>query len=130
MRLVPRQDPRDILAKLEAYAHQFDPRIKVTGRGMPAAVTSYVDHPLMQAAGESCIYGFGKKPLYIGSGGTIGAVPEFQRVYPGKPIVLIAQSLLSDGYHAPNENFKLEQATKGMKAIAYLFNRIALNYRK
>ena len=79
----------------------------------------------MMGAAEACQYGFGKPALYVGCGGTIGSVPQFQRVYPGKAIVLLAQSLMSDGYHAPNEHFEIKQATDGIKTIAKYLTSIA-----
>ena len=79
----------------------------------------------MSYAKEACRYGFGSDPLFVGCGGTIGSVPEFMRTYPGTPIVLLAQSLMSDGYHAPNEQFELKQARNGIKTMAAYLSQIA-----
>lgn len=71
----------------------------------------------------ACHAGFGKEPLYVGSGGSIGAIPPLQLLFPQAPVVMIAQSLLSDGYHAPNERFEFAQAEAGMRTMAgYLGN--------
>jgi hypothetical protein len=48
-----------------------------------------------------------------------------QRVFPNAPVVLLAQSLMSDGYHAPNEEFRLSQARNGMKTMAAYFRGVA-----
>lgn len=125
MRLVPGQNPADILAKLKAHLQQIDPRIQVTGKGGVPAATTDLDNPFMAQAKAACEYGFGLPALFVGGGGTIGSIPEFQRVFPEAPIVLLAQSLLSDGYHAPNENFRLSQARNGMKTMAYYLHHIA-----
>jgi acetylornithine deacetylase/succinyl-diaminopimelate desuccinylase-like protein len=45
-------------------------------------------------------------------------LPQFQRVFPQAPLVLIAQSLMSDHYHGPNENFRLSQIRDGMRTMA------------
>ncbi|PIN75507.1 hypothetical protein COV18_03055 [Candidatus Woesearchaeota archaeon CG10_big_fil_rev_8_21_14_0_10_37_12] len=67
--------------------------------------------------------GFNEKPLFVACGGTIGSVPQFQRVW-NVPVVLIAQSLLTDNYHGPNEEFHFKQAKAGMKTIAKYISSI------
>jgi acetylornithine deacetylase/succinyl-diaminopimelate desuccinylase-like protein len=41
-----------------------------------------------------------------------------------KPILLMGLGLDSDGAHAPNERFKIDNFVKGAKASAYLLNNI------
>jgi acetylornithine deacetylase/succinyl-diaminopimelate desuccinylase-like protein len=118
MRIVLNQDSVDILQKLRKHLQTFDKNIQVTGDGTRAAVSDRTQSIFTKAA-EACAKGFGQKPLFVASGGTIGAVPKMQAQFPGVPIVMIAQSLMSDGYHAPNEEFRLDQACKGMKTMVY-----------
>lgn len=124
MRLVAGQDPETILARFTEYLHEFDSSIQVRGRDGISAVMTSIDNPFMQKAAEACKYGFGKEALYVGSGGTIGSLPEFQRLWQGVPLVMIAQSLLTDGYHAPNEEFRWEQARNGIKTMAAYLSSI------
>lgn len=124
MRLVPGQVPEKIMKNLEDFIHSIDPDINIINKGGTRATVSPIDNIFMEKASRACEYGFGKKSLFVGCGGTIGSIPEFQRVYPETPIVLLAQSLMSDGYHAPNEHFQLSQARNGIKTMAKYMNSL------
>ena len=122
-RLVPGQDPGDLLKKFEQYLQKTHPKITVRGQGQVANLID-ISHPFIQAVIPACIEGFGKEPLFVGSGGSIGAVAQFQRVWKNIPILLLSLSLLSDGYHAPNEEFQIVQAQKGCKAWASFLQKV------
>ncbi len=65
---------------------------------------------LRQNAIELNAYGqevFGKKTVYIRSGGSIPIVGLFL-TYLGLPSVLMGFGLPDDGLHSPNEKYKLE----------------------
>lgn len=124
MRLVAGQDPKQVFEALSTHLKSFHPRIEVHNRGLLSGCMTDITHPIMEKAIAACEAGFGKAPLFVGSGGTIGALPEFQRVFPEAPIVLIAQSLMSDGYHAPNENFRISQIEAGMKTMAHYLHAL------
>ena len=83
-----------------------------------------VDNPFIEQARLACREGFGKDPLVVACGGTIGALPPLQERF-GAPIVLIAQSLLEDGYHEPNESFRFDQARGGVRTMAHYLSSIA-----
>ena len=123
MRLGPGQPPEKVLELITEHAKRFDERIQIRGRGSRDFSTD-ITNPYIEAAKESCLYGYGKEPLLVESGGTIGALSELKRVYPDKPIVPIAMSLLSDGYHKPNEKFEIEQARRGIKVFAHYLHSI------
>ena len=122
MRLVPGQEPQHLVNCLQSFLRQVHPDIEVTSLGGQNAVLADLNHPHMELAREACRQGYRSDPLFVGCGGTIGSLPQFQRVYPGVPIVLIAQSLMSDGYHAPNEEFRWEQGRRGMQVMACYLN--------
>ncbi|QQR92230.1 MAG: M20/M25/M40 family metallo-hydrolase [Candidatus Iainarchaeum archaeon] len=123
IRLVPNLTPEYAIEKLRVHLQTINPNIKVTGSGsFPSYVP--VDNVYMRKAQEACQYGFGKEALFVAGGGTIGSVPAFQIQFNNPPIVLISQSLLSDGYHAPNEKFELQQAQKGIKTMAKYLSSI------
>ncbi len=69
--------------------------------------------------------GFGKKPVFIGTGGTIGPVASFDRIL-GMPQVLIGVGLPDDRIHAPNEKFTLSQFFGGIRTICGLYDELAL----
>ncbi|MCJ8344766.1 M20/M25/M40 family metallo-hydrolase [bacterium] len=125
MRLIGGQDPKDIVEKVKKHVKKIDSKIEVIDRGGIKAVATDFDHPIMEVAKEACKYGFGKDALFVGCGGSIGSIPVFQDVFVGAPIVLIAQSLMSDGYHAPNEQFEISQGLRGIKTMAKYITSLA-----
>jgi len=118
MRLVPGQEPDQVVQAVQEHLKKFHPDIVVHSLGGQKASFTPLSEAIFESAIEACNYGFGRKPLFVGCGGTIGAIPQFQRVYPKAPVVLIAQSLMSDGYHAPNEEFQLIQGERGIATMA------------
>lgn len=125
MRLVSGISKEEAIEKLEKHLKKVNSNFIVESYGGAEAFGTEIDNSFMEKARNACNIGFGKKALFVGSGGTIGAVPQFQKFFSNKPIVLIAQSLMSDNYHGPNENFKFEQARKGIKTISNYLNEIA-----
>jgi len=125
MRLVPGQDPKDIKNKLETHLQSFVPEIQVHQLNVLNATITDLDTPFISQAIQACENGFGKPPVFVGCGGSIGAIPEVQRVFPKAPVILLAQSLISDGYHAPNEEFRLDQAGRGIQTMAHYIRSLA-----
>ena len=75
----------------------------------------------MDGLASGCLaLAFGKPPVFIREGGSIGAVVSMQR-HLGAPVVLMGFSLPEHGYHAPNEYFDWGQAAGGMKAFVHFF---------
>jgi len=125
LRLVPGQTPERVHKHLQTHLHRIDERIQVHLLSGQSPAVASLENPFMEQAIAACKTGFGEEPLFVGCGGTIGAIPEMQKVFPHAPVVLIAQSLMSDGYHAPNEEFRLSQACSGMKTMAAYLNGLA-----
>ena len=117
-RLVPDQDPEDLLKKLRSYLDDrgfADAEIKLESME-PAARTSFKD-PFAQAAIRAAEKTYGKKPIVeLGSPGT-GPLYLFTRRYK-MPSVDIGVSSTNGVINAPNENLKLENLRKGMIWIA------------
>jgi acetylornithine deacetylase/succinyl-diaminopimelate desuccinylase-like protein len=117
-RLVPEQDPQDLLNKLRKFldVNGFgDVEIQLESME-PAARTPY-KHPFAQAAIRAAEKVYGRKPIVeLGSPGT-GPLYLFTRRY-SMPSVDIGVSAMDGGIHAPNENLKLEYMRKGMLWIA------------
>lgn len=118
MRLVPNQDPEELLQKLKA--HLIDKGfgdVHVTGHQMvPPARTSH-KNPFAQAtikAGEAV---YGKKSVVRLSSAGVGPLYVFQRRY-GTPSVSIGVSAPDSRMHAPNENLRLDLLEKGILWLA------------
>ena len=128
MRLVPNQDPDKIARLFVQHVKRLAPktvRVKVTevsGRGKPWLVPT--DHPSLQAVARAIQQGFGKKPVYTRTGGTIPVVGTFDRLLKA-PILLMGIGLPDENAHAPNEKLDLDNLHRGMLSAAYLYDELA-----
>jgi acetylornithine deacetylase/succinyl-diaminopimelate desuccinylase-like protein len=126
-RLVPHQDPEAIKHAVTAYIERLCPkgvRVEIEADGDVRAVETSRDHPAVAAAARAMTLGFGKPPVFIGSGGTIGPVSSFDRILK-LPQVLIGVGLPDDAIHAPNEKFDLGQFYGGIETMTYLYDELA-----
>jgi len=126
-RLVPHQDPAAIKHAVTTFVQRVAPkgvRVEVEARGDVRAVETSRDHPAVLAAVRAMELGFGKPPVFIGTGGTIGPVSSFDRILH-LPQVLIGVGLPDDAIHAPNEKFDLGQFFGGIETMTYLYDELA-----
>lgn len=126
-RLVGAQDPVRIRAIVSEYIERAAPsgvRVSVHSAGETRAVLIGRDHPAVAAASRAMEIGFGKKPVYIGTGGSIGPVASFDRILH-LPQVMIGVGLPDDQIHAPNEKFTLSQFFGGIRTMAVLYDELA-----
>lgn len=126
-RLVGDQDPAYIKAAVCKYLQAKAPasiRLEIEADGDVRAVRTARDHPAVAAAAAAMSAGFGKAPVFIGTGGTIGPVSSFDRVL-NLPQVLIGVGLPDDAIHAPNEKFDLAQFYGGIETMAHLYENLA-----
>ena len=128
MRLVPNQNPAKIVRLFTQCIKHLCPktvRLKVTeisGRGMPWLAPT--DHPAMQAMAQAIQKGFGKKPVFTRTGGTIPVVATFTRLLKA-PSLLMGIGLPDENAHAPNEKLDLDNLHHGMLSAAHLWNELA-----
>lgn len=126
-RLVGAQDPEHIKKAVAAYLQRVAPKgvlVKVEAYGDVRAVVTSRDHPAVKAAAVAMEAGFGKAPVFIGTGGTIGPVSSFDRIL-NLPQVMIGVGLPDDAIHAPNEKFTLSQFFGGIKTVAHLYDELS-----
>jgi acetylornithine deacetylase/succinyl-diaminopimelate desuccinylase-like protein len=127
-RLVGRQDPQRVRGAIARHVERLAPAgVRVTVVEEPGGVrpvTVAHDHPAVAAAARAMEAGFGKAPIFIGTGGSIGPVATFDRVLQ-LPQVLIGVGLPDDCIHAPNEKFDLRQFFDGIKTIAAFYDELA-----
>jgi acetylornithine deacetylase/succinyl-diaminopimelate desuccinylase-like protein len=125
-RLVPGQDPVEIEALMTAHVE----------RAAPKGVTVTVNHlhggkpwradlegPLFDAARRALAAAFGREPVIVGEGGSIPVVGDFERIL-GTPVLLVGFGLPGENAHAPDEWMSVENFTKGMRAIATLWDEV------
>lgn len=126
-RLVGTQEPRTIRDAVEAHIKRLAPsgvRVSVESGGEVRAVVISRDHAAVGAASRAMRQGFGKEPVFIGTGGSIGPVATFDRVLK-LPQIMVGVGLPDDAIHAPNEKFTLSQFFGGIKTIAILYDELA-----
>lgn len=126
MRLVPDQNPDDILEKFERHVMKVaspGARAKVEkGGGANPAIVSR-DSMLVQAGGNALEKSFGVKPVFIREGGSIPIVNVFKEEL-GQDTLLLGFGQYDDNVHSPNEKFSLGDYHKGIIAMAHLFEEL------
>jgi acetylornithine deacetylase/succinyl-diaminopimelate desuccinylase-like protein len=126
MRLVPDQDPDDILKKYEKYIKKITPKgiqvkIRVASKG-PASVVR-TDNKYIKAATEAMHDVFKKDTVFIRSGGSIPIVSDFENELK-IPSVMMGMGLPDDNLHAPNEKFHIPNFYRGIESIIRFFQRL------
>lgn len=126
-RLVPNQDPKKISkALLKKLKSVCPPGIKmelVDNHGAPGFVLS-LDSPFVEAAALAIEKGFGTRPVFIRSGGSIPIVNTFHSLL-GIDTLLLGWGLDDDDPHSPNEKFTLADFHRGIKSSCHLWQEIA-----
>jgi acetylornithine deacetylase/succinyl-diaminopimelate desuccinylase-like protein len=123
-RLVPLQDPAKIQKQLAKAVKELNPDVKIQFESAAPAFRTVIEGPLPEALKRAVKFAFGKEPVFVRDGGTIGAMTSIEKVLKC-PILFLGLSLPEHGYHAPNENFDWQQASGGMVAFAKYFEEIA-----
>ena len=122
-RLVPDQDPQDIVALVQAHV----------ARVAPAGVTVTVNYlhggrpwradlqgPIIDAGTAALTAAFGRAPVITGEGGSIPVVGDFERIL-GAPVLLMGFGLPGENAHAPDEWISVENYQLGIRAAAVLY---------
>jgi acetylornithine deacetylase/succinyl-diaminopimelate desuccinylase-like protein len=127
MRLVPNQNPDDILKKYENFVKSITPKgiqIKIKVHSKGEAIVVGTDNKYIKAATEALHDVFKKDTVYIRSGGSIPIVTDFENVLQ-IPSVMMGLGLPDDNLHAPNEKFHIPNFYRGIEAIINFFHRLA-----
>ncbi len=119
MRLVPDQDPDDILEKFTRFVKSLTPKgiqisIKIHSKGKAVVVST--DNDFIKAADQALHEVFHKETVYIRSGGSIPIVGQFRNDLK-IPSVMMGLGLPDDNIHAPNEKFHIPNFYKGIESV-------------
>jgi acetylornithine deacetylase/succinyl-diaminopimelate desuccinylase-like protein len=108
-RLVPDQEPDDILRLIERHVAEHTPAgIHATVRPMPGSARPFSirrDDPALAVARQVLSEIYGREPLFIRAGGSVPITEVFQREL-GKDTVTIGFGMPGSRAHAPNEWFR------------------------
>jgi len=123
-RLVQKQDPRKIQKLVKDFVKQRNPDVKIEIENQMWPYKAPTTGPLADAVKDAMKFSFGKEPVFVREGGSIGAVISMENVLKS-PVMFLGLSLPEHGYHAPNENYDWQQASGGMVAFVKYFDNVA-----
>jgi acetylornithine deacetylase/succinyl-diaminopimelate desuccinylase-like protein len=123
-RLVQNQNPKKIMKLIRAFVKQHNPDVKVVTEAAMLPYKAPTTGPLTDAVRSAMKFAFGREPVFVREGGSIGAVVSMEKILK-VPVLFLGLSLPEHGYHAPNENYDWQQASGGMVAFAKYFDEIA-----
>ncbi len=127
-RLVPNQDPEKIVQLLEAHARRHAPPgvrlsfVRPGGGARPYLMPA--DHPANRAVGEVLTALYGREPYVARSGGTLPIAELFLREL-GAYLVSFAFGLDDEGFHAPNEFFRLASFERAQLGYCRVLRKLA-----
>lgn len=127
-RLVPNQDPDEILRLIERHVTDHCPAgadVSIEGTGgsaRPFAIAR--DNEALLAAGEVIEELTGDKPAIVRSGGTIPIADVFKEEL-GAELIFFAWSLPESNLHAPNEWYRLEDFQRALVSNCAYLERLA-----
>jgi len=126
-RLVPDQKHQEIVELLQRHVERHTPPgVRVSTAPFDGSAPPYVipvDHPGNQVAGAVLEELYGTPPLLMRMGGTLPITGLFKELL-GVYSVGFAFALLDEGFHSPNEFFRLASFSKGQTAYCMLLERI------
>jgi acetylornithine deacetylase/succinyl-diaminopimelate desuccinylase-like protein len=123
-RLVAHQDPKKIMKLIRDFVKERNPDVKIMGEAAMLPYMGPTTGPLADAVKAAMKFSFGREPVFVREGGSIGAVVSMEKILKC-PVMFLGLSLPEHGYHAPNENFDWQQASGGMVAFAKYFELLA-----
>lgn len=126
-RLVPGQNPKAVLKNLQAYLKdQLPPdcRAEFINSGGSPAISFDAQGSVFQAAAQALNDEWGRKPVIMGSGGSVPIVSEF-KTHLGMDSLLIGFGLDDDRIHSPNEKYNVSSFHKGARSWARILDAFA-----
>jgi len=123
-RLVPNQNPKKIQKIVKAFVKQHNPDVKVEIENSMYPYSAPTTGPLADAVRDAMKFAFGREPVFVREGGSIGAVVSMEKLLK-TPVMFIGLSLPEHGYHAPNENYDWQQARGGIVAFVRYFENLS-----
>lgn len=121
-RLVPGQDPHEVVDGFRRFVRErlpADARAEVHVVEAAPAVELPFDSPWLADVQTALAAEFGRAPLLIGCGGSLGAAESFQRLL-GIPTLLFSFGLDDDRVHGADEKFDLACFRHAARAHARL----------
>lgn len=125
-RLVPNQDPADILAKVRKHLESHCPsgvRLEIEDGHYGSAYHTDPHSKYGKAAQEALAKSFGAEPVLIREGGSIPIVQDFKEVLEADTL-LLGLALPDCQIHSPNENFAVVNFEAGIRMNKILLEEL------
>jgi acetylornithine deacetylase/succinyl-diaminopimelate desuccinylase-like protein len=119
-RLVPDMRPDRLVRLVRDFVRRRNPDVVVAPEHALAPFRGHTSGPHVDAIRNAVRFAFGRAPVLVREGGSIGAVVSMEKVLRA-PVHFLGLSLPEHGYHAPNECFDWRQAAGGIAAFAKYF---------
>ncbi len=126
-RLVGDQDPQAIKQNFHEFVKARIPddcTVEFIDHQGSKAISLSIESPAMVKTTAALEAEWGKKPILIGSGGSIPIVGDFKTVL-GMDTLLVGFGLDDDRVHSPNEKYDLTSFHKGMRSWARIIAALA-----
>jgi acetylornithine deacetylase/succinyl-diaminopimelate desuccinylase-like protein len=123
-RLVPDQDPYDILEKLRRHLQEEgfgDVEVRALAQERPARTP--IDHPFVALVCRVLKEAYGREPAVVPSMAGTGPLYPFVRL--GLPVADFGVGYPGSRIHAPDEHIRIEDFLRGAKAVARLLEAFA-----
>ena len=127
IRLVPNQEPQEVIAALERRVAELAPpgvklKLRVLNDARPLLINP--DNPYLKHAARVFAKVYGRKTVFVRSGGSIPVVALFGE-HLKIPTVMMGFGLPDDNLHAPNEKFTLSNFFRGAETVARFLAAVA-----
>jgi acetylornithine deacetylase/succinyl-diaminopimelate desuccinylase-like protein len=122
-RLVPDMRPARVVALVRDFVRRHNPDVTVAPEHELEPFRGHTTGPHVDAIRTAMRFAFGRTPVFVREGGSIGAVVSMEKVLHA-PVHFLGLSLPEHGYHAPNERFDWRQAGGGIAAFAKYFAEV------
>ncbi len=126
-RIVPDQEPDEVYEQVKAMLTKDPPwgvEVSVKPHGQAKWWMTDPQGPAFEAALGALESGFGKRPVPIGCGGSIGFVGPLAELFGGAPALLLGIEDPQSNAHAPNESLHEGDWQKLMRSIVHLFANV------
>ena len=123
-RLVPNQSPKRVQKLVKAFVKKRNPDVKIEIENSMWPYKAPTTGKAADAIRDAMKFSWGKEPVFVREGGSIGAVVSMEQVLE-TPVMFLGLSLPEHGYHAPNENYDWQQASGGIVAFVKYFDNLS-----